>query len=161
MTTATKKKSAPLLKDSNASSMISIYTSASSSETKNHREILPSVLISRVRKGLAISELEELHKALEVPMEKLAPMIGVSLSTLHRRKAEKNLSTAESERVVRFARLYGKAVDVLETTENARLWLKSPQVGLSGETPLDYALTEIGAREVEDLLGRIQYGVYS
>jgi len=34
-------------------------------------------------------------------------------------------------------------------------------VGLGGETPLEYAETEVGAREVEDLLGRIEYGVYS
>jgi putative toxin-antitoxin system antitoxin component (TIGR02293 family) len=55
----------------------------------------------------------------------------------------------------------GKATEVLETKENARRWLGSAQVGLGGAIPLDYAETEVGAREVEDLLGRIEYGVYS
>jgi putative toxin-antitoxin system antitoxin component (TIGR02293 family) len=55
----------------------------------------------------------------------------------------------------------GKAVEVLESEENARQWLTSPQFGLGGEVPLEYAGTEVGAREVEDLLGRIEYGVYS
>ena len=55
----------------------------------------------------------------------------------------------------------GKAVEVMESEEHARQWLASPQVGLGGEVPLEYAETEVGAREVEDLLGRIEYGVYS
>ena len=45
--------------------------------------------------------------------------------------------------------------------EAARRWLSSPQVGLGGALPLEYAETEVGAREVENLLGRIEYGVYS
>jgi putative toxin-antitoxin system antitoxin component (TIGR02293 family) len=71
------------------------------------------------------------------------------------------LGAAESDRVVRFARLMGKAAEVMESEENARRWLTSPQFGLGGAVPLDYAETEVGAREVEDLLGRIEYGVYS
>jgi putative toxin-antitoxin system antitoxin component (TIGR02293 family) len=62
---------------------------------------------------------------------------------------------------VRFARLMGQAVEVMESEENARQWLTSPQVGLGGAVPLEYAETEVGAREVEDLLGRIEHGVYS
>ncbi|MGV3772845.1 MAG: antitoxin Xre/MbcA/ParS toxin-binding domain-containing protein, partial [Verrucomicrobiales bacterium] len=71
------------------------------------------------------------------------------------------LDREESDRVVRFARLFGLAVQVMESTEAARAWLNSPQYGLGGATPLDYAETEWGAREVEELLGRIEYGVYS
>jgi putative toxin-antitoxin system antitoxin component (TIGR02293 family) len=55
----------------------------------------------------------------------------------------------------------GKAVEVMETEDNARRWVNSPQVGLGGAIPLDFAETEVGAREVEDLLGRIEHGVYS
>ena len=55
----------------------------------------------------------------------------------------------------------GKALEVFESEEPARSWLNSPQVGLGGAVPLDYAETELGAREVEDLLSRIEYGVYS
>jgi putative toxin-antitoxin system antitoxin component (TIGR02293 family) len=57
--------------------------------------------------------------------------------------------------------LAGHAAEVLEGEDNARRWLTSPQHGLAGATPLDYATTEAGAREVEDLLGRIEFGVYS
>ena len=120
----------------------------------------PSRLIEVLHEGLPIRELQALQASLAVPMEKLAAMLGISKATLHRRKATGKLDRAESDRVVRFARLMGLAIEVMESPENARQWLSSPQVGLGGAVPLKYAETEFGAREVEDLLGRIEYGVY-
>jgi putative toxin-antitoxin system antitoxin component (TIGR02293 family) len=94
-------------------------------------------------------------------MDQLLPRLAISKATLHRRKAAGRLEPAESDRVLRFARLLGRAVEVMESEEAARQWLSAPQTGLGGAVPLDYAGTEVGAREVEDLLGRIEYGVYS
>ena len=124
-------------------------------------DFTPSKLVEVLRAGLPVQELNDLQATLEVPMEKLVPMLGISKATLHRRKAEGRLDQAESDRVIRFARLMGRAVEVLESEDNARQWLTSPQLGLGGAVPLEYAETEVGAREVEDLLGRIEYGVYS
>jgi putative toxin-antitoxin system antitoxin component (TIGR02293 family) len=120
-----------------------------------------SRMIAAIRTGLPIRELDELREKLNMPMEKLTAKLGISKATLHRRKATGRLGPEESDRLLRFARLLGRAVEVLESEQNARAWLSSPQVGLGGEVPLDYAETELGAREVEDLLGRIEYGVYS
>lgn len=108
-----------------------------------------------------MEELEVLRSSLDLPMDRLAPMLGISKATLHRRKAAGRLDPSESDRVVRFARLTGKAIDILESLQSARSWLTSPQFGLGGAIPLEYAETEVGAREVEDLLGRIEYGVFS
>jgi len=124
-------------------------------------EFAPSDLIKEIHAGLPIAELVNLQGRLGVPMETLAPLLGLSKATFHRRKTGGRLGPAESDRVVRFARLLGKAVEVMESEENARQWLTSPQFGLDGAVPLEYADTEVGAREVEDLLGRIEYGVYS
>ena len=124
-------------------------------------DFTPSKLIEVLRIGLPVQELYDLQASLDVPMEKLFPMLGISKATLHRRKAGGRLDQAESDRVVRFAKLMGKAVEVLESEENARQWLTAPQFGLGGAVPLEYAETEVGAREVEDLLGRIEHGVYS
>lgn len=120
-----------------------------------------SMLIEALKTGFVIEELEILRASLGLPMDRLAPMLGISKATLHRRKATGRLDPAESDRVLRFARLMGKAIEVLETEENARSWLTAPQYGLGGAVPLEYAGTEVGAREVEDLLGRIAYGVFS
>jgi len=120
-----------------------------------------AVLIKALKTGFAIEELEVLRASLNLPMERLARLLGISKATLHRRKAAGRLDPAESDRVLRFARLMGHAIEVLETQQNARSWLTSPQQGLGGAVPLEYARTEVGAREVEALLGRIAYGVYS
>ena len=62
---------------------------------------------------------------------------------------------------VRFAMLLSKAITVFGSQDEANKWLKSPQFGLGGAVPLDFAKSEVGAREVEKLLGRIEYGVYT
>lgn len=121
----------------------------------------PAHLIPLLKAGLPVQELNELQGYLAMPLDKLVPMLGISKATLHRRKSSGRLDVAESDRVVRYARLLGRAAVVMESLENGRRWLASPQVGLGGEVPLNFAQTEVGAREVEDLLGRIEYGVYS
>ena len=112
--------------------------------------------------GLPFRELQVLQTSLALPSEKLAPMLGTSKAAFHRSKgAASRLNSAVSDRVVRYARLLAFAVKVFGNQEDAKQWLKAPQFGLGGAVPLDYAKTEIGAREVETLLGRIQDGVYS
>jgi putative toxin-antitoxin system antitoxin component (TIGR02293 family) len=118
-------------------------------------------VVDAIREGLPVRELELLRHSLGIPMENLARRLGISKATLHRRKAQGRLAKDESDRVVRYARLMGKAMEVFENEQDARLWLSSPQFGLAGAVPLGYAETEAGAREVEDLLGRIEFGVYS
>jgi len=119
-------------------------------------------LVKVLEGGLPVAELNALQASLALPAEKLAPMLGISKATFHRRKGTgAKLNPAVSDRVVRFAKLLGKAVKVFGDMEDAKQWLNSPQFGLGGAVPLDYAKTEVGAREVENLLGRIEYGVYS
>lgn len=125
------------------------------------KQIAASLLIESIQKGLPIRELLELQESLDVEMGRLASLLGISKATLHRRKSQGRLDPAESDRVLRFARLVGKAITVFGGIEQARHWLNSPQFGLAGAIPLEYAQTEPGAREVENLLGRIEYGIYS
>jgi putative toxin-antitoxin system antitoxin component (TIGR02293 family) len=122
---------------------------------------LPDRLIDAIQGGLPWVELEALQEICGISLEKLAPVLGISKATLHRRKVEGRLGVEESDRVVRFARIMHAAIDSLETENNARQWLSTPQFGLGGAIPLHYAETEVGAREVEDLLLRVKYGVYS
>jgi putative toxin-antitoxin system antitoxin component (TIGR02293 family) len=121
----------------------------------------PTELIRRIQQGLRFRELETLQDSIDMPFEQLAAKLSISRSTLQRRKANGRLSPDESDKVMRFARLLEHATDVFGDVNKARAWLKFPQRGLGGAVPLDYAETEIGAREVDNLLGRIDYGVYS
>ena len=121
----------------------------------------PTELIRKIQKGLRFSELETLQNSIDLPFEQLAAQLAISRSTLQRRKVSGRLSPDESDRVMRYSRLVRQAADFFGDIEKARAWLKHPQYGLGGAVPLDYATTETGAREVENLLGRMKYGVYS
>jgi putative toxin-antitoxin system antitoxin component (TIGR02293 family) len=125
------------------------------------KSVHPHQLIRSVRQGLPFRELERLQEDIEMPLEQLARKLAISRSTLQRRKAAGRLSPEESDKVIRFSRLLRHAAKVFGSLANARLWLKFPQRGLGGAVPLDYAETEVGAREVNNLIGRIEYSVYS
>jgi len=121
----------------------------------------PKQTVERLRRGLPVSVFEELRSALEVPTRALADTTNIAPRTLARRKGEGRLRKDESERVLRICALFERASEVLEDRDAARQWLKSPKRALGGHTPLEYADTEPGAREVEALLTRLEYGVFS
>lgn len=118
-------------------------------------------LITRVREGLPMAEFQAAREMLGVNEERLATLLGMSRATLHRRKKSGHLDRAESDRLVRYARLFSRASSALGGVAGARSWLSAPARAFHGECPLDYADTEIGAREVEALLGRLEHGVFS
>lgn len=117
--------------------------------------------IVQIHAGLSFRAVQNLQRALDVPMEKVASVLGMSRATLHRRKIQGKIDKGESEKLVRYQRLLKKAEDVFGDATAAREWLTNKQAGLGNAVPLEFAKTEIGAREVENLLGRIEYGVYS
>ncbi len=129
--------------------------------TKALLEQSPRQLIKRVEAGLPFGDLETLGKSLDLSLDRLSSLIGIARATLHRRKQDGHLQVQESDRVIRYERLFAQATSVFGSKEQALGWLRSPQRGLGGAIPLEYARTEVGAREVEKLLGRIDYGVYS
>ena len=118
-------------------------------------------LISQIKKGLPLEIFEKLCKNLGIPEKELCRVLKIPPSTLARRKKSGQLSFEESERVFRIGRLYDKAVEVFKKPELSRKWFKEPAWALGDVTPLDYSDTELGAKEVDDLLGRIDHGVFT
>ena len=120
-----------------------------------------NVLIKNIKRGLPVSSFEKIKKELDVPADILASTVNIASRTLARRKKEGRFHPDESERVLRIASLFDRALQVLHNQNRVQLWFKSPQKALGGKTPLEYADTEPGAREVEDLLGRLEHGVFT
>ncbi len=81
----------------------------------------------------------------------------VSPASFKRRKGV--LNPQESERVERLARVYATALDVWGDEEDARQFLFSPHTLLNGQKPIDLAFTELGARQVEQILEKLRYGL--
>jgi putative toxin-antitoxin system antitoxin component (TIGR02293 family) len=125
------------------------------------REPEAAYVIAKVRDGLPMEEFHSMRKMLAITEERLAGLLGMSRATLHRRKKSGSLDRTESDRLIRFARLFSRASEALGGTAGACSWLNAPAIAFGGEHPLDFADTEIGAREVEALLGRIEHGVFS
>jgi putative toxin-antitoxin system antitoxin component (TIGR02293 family) len=92
----------------------------------------------------------------------LASVIGIPERTLARRRAAGRLEPDESERLLRVAILFEKCVDLFEGDVKAAVnWLTSAKKALNGQAPVLYARTELGAREVENLIGRLDHGIFS
>lgn len=116
----------------------------------------------RVEEGLPVMDVVAFGKQAGFSTEELARLIHIPPRTYARRVASRSrLKVPEGERAVRLMRLYDRARQVFGTNENTRGWLSSRLRALGGRTPLEFAQTEPGAREVENLLGRIEHGVFS
>lgn len=121
----------------------------------------PTELVAAVREGLPAQRFNALKELLDVSSGTLADVVGITPSTLSRRRKRGVFNKEESERILRIARLVLRAIEVLDGRDNARKWLTEPVRALGGEVPLEFADTEPGAREVERLLLRLEHGVYS
>ena len=122
----------------------------------------PADLAKLVRKGLPAGSIRALAGKLHLGNSVLSSKLGIPQRTLTRRLSQGSLLTSdESDRTVRMARVYASAVEMIGEQEKAVEWLRTPNRALGGEKPLDQLDTDLGARMVEDVLGRIAYGVYS
>ena len=117
-------------------------------------------ILAKVRSGLPYSVVETLIEALRSQRE-LSQAVGIPATTLARRKRAGRLTPAESDRTVRIARVVDMSRVLMRgDLEAARRWLTMPHDLLDGESPLQRASTETGARDVEQLVGRLRHGVF-
>ena len=119
-------------------------------------------LLKSVEEGLSFSAFERFQRNIELPVAVLTALVQIPLRTLTRRKEQGRLQPDESDRLVRASRIFGKALELFEgDPEAARSWLSGSQTALGGAIPLNIAKSELGAREVENLIGRLEHGVFS
>lgn len=131
----------------------------------NVRPGRPLNIVEMVRKGLSMDSGTKLAKHLGLEPKVLFILyLGMSRSTVSRRgkQAKPRLNPVESDKLVRYARLLGQAARLMDGDKvAAQEWLDSPSDALGGQTPLECATTEIGARRVEDLITSLEYGMFN
>lgn len=120
-----------------------------------------SDLVDIVRSGLPHSSLAAVMAVLHLSADSLSTALALPKRTLSRRKRQDRLTADESDRLMRLARVAAHAIGVLGTSEKAANWLKKPNRALGSVTPLSQMDTEAGVRMVEQVLGRIEHGVFS
>jgi putative toxin-antitoxin system antitoxin component (TIGR02293 family) len=119
-------------------------------------------LIRQIENGFSFQALQKLQSHIGIGLPILASVLGMPERTLARRKSAGLLAPDESERLLRISDIFEKSVELFDgDLAAASAWLTTPKAALNNEQPLVYARTELGAREVENLLGRLEHGVFS
>ena len=119
-------------------------------------------LVRQIERGLPFKAVETLAVVSGLEVALIGSTIGIPERTMARRKSVGRLSPDESDRLLRVSHIFEKAVELYEgDVGGAVTWLRSPKKALGRQTPLAYLRTELGAREVENLIGRLEYGVFT
>lgn len=117
-------------------------------------------LLRRIEAGLPYRSWEAFLRNSELGRAELIDLVRIPPRTLTRRKERGRLEPDESDRLARAARVFGGAILLFEgDAQGARRWFTSPQIALGGARPIDYAASDVGAREVEALIGRLEHGI--
>lgn len=118
--------------------------------------------VEMVRQGLPYQAVLSAGQWLRLTEDRTVTWLGIPKRTAARRKATRGrLRSAESERLLRLARVAAMAADVLGTREKAVQWMERPNRALGGEVPVRLLDTDLGSQKVLDVLGRIEHGVVS
>jgi len=119
-------------------------------------------LIGAIEQGLPFESIDRFQAMTGLSLSEITELLGIHSRTVSRRREKGKLDQSESERLLRMSDLYRQANALFEGNEaGARSWLKQPQRALRGQSPWEYAKTEVGARRVEQLIGQLEHGVFS
>jgi putative toxin-antitoxin system antitoxin component (TIGR02293 family) len=119
-------------------------------------------LIGLLLSGLPWSSVTNFVQNSGFSPSEVAHFVRVPERTFARRRESGFLEPAESERLLRLADVFARALRLFDGDRDAaRRWLTSPVKGLGNSKPIDYAQTELGASEVRNLMGRLEHGVFS
>ncbi len=117
-------------------------------------------LVQKINAGFSFQALERFSRNSELSKEELARLVHIPVRTLSRRKRQGRLLPDESDRLLRISRVFACALALFEGDRHAaREWLATAREAFGGNSALEFAGTEIGAREVEALIGRLEYGI--
>jgi putative toxin-antitoxin system antitoxin component (TIGR02293 family) len=126
------------------------------------RQLETAQLFEKVRIGFSYKALERFQSNISLSNEALSELVQIKKRTLARRKETGRLTSNESDRLLRVARVFGKVLALFDgDIDAARTWFSTPAPALDNRSPRDLSNTELGSREVAKLVGRLEHGVFS
>jgi putative toxin-antitoxin system antitoxin component (TIGR02293 family) len=130
--------------------------------TPDGRLVFPDGMVSMkiVKQGIPFVSLQHFARHVGETDNTVLAKIGVTGGTVDRRRKAEILKPDESDRLYRLARVTEMAERVLEDPIKARDWLKTKNRALGGVTPFSLLDNEPGVAMVEDVLNRVEFGVY-
>jgi putative toxin-antitoxin system antitoxin component (TIGR02293 family) len=114
-----------------------------------------------VREGVSKKNLESLKSKTNLDYDKLSTILLTNRATLINKKGAEHFSVALSERIVSIADLYSYGFSVFEDEAKFNEWVFRPNKALGGKQPFELLDNYFGREEIKNVIGRIDYGVYS
>jgi putative toxin-antitoxin system antitoxin component (TIGR02293 family) len=121
-------------------------------------------LIACIEAGIAARVITHLPSALAATRTQVADLLGISdkrFQRLGKASLHDALNRHVGERLIRILQVRQKAVDTLEDEDRALAWLQEANPAFAQRTPILHARTELGCRQIENELNRIEHGVFS
>lgn len=122
------------------------------------QSVSPTVIRAAITTGLPRDAFNRLKDLIGVSGEELSAVVRIPPRTVARRERFK---PEESERILRVAAVFQRAIEVLGSLDTARRWFTAPKRALGHQTPMQFSDTQPGAEEVSRLLGRLEHGVFA
>jgi putative toxin-antitoxin system antitoxin component (TIGR02293 family) len=116
-------------------------------------------LVRLVRRGLPTQAVDHFLAASRLSFNAIERHVMARRTFKRRQDADQRLDPAESDRLLRLVTMVAAAEDTFGNFDKALAWLSRENRTLDGQTPLSLADTDLGARSVETLLGRIGHGL--
>jgi len=116
-------------------------------------------LVRLVRRGVPTRAVDHFLRASNLTFNAIESHVMARRTFKRRQDAAQPLDPGESDRLVRLVRVVATAEETFGDAEKALIWLSRENRALDGLTPLSLADTDLGARSVETLLGRIGHGI--
>jgi putative toxin-antitoxin system antitoxin component (TIGR02293 family) len=111
--------------------------------------------------GLSKNDLVQLKDKSGLGYDQLADVLSAARTTLINKKGTERFSRDLSERILSLADIYSYGYKVFEEVAAFNEWIDTPNAALGGKKPFDLLNNQFGREEIKNLIGRIEYGVYS
>lgn len=138
---------------------ISIIFSGTVKKPESH--MTPIEKMERLKIGISKNELESLKNRAKLDYDRLAKLLSVTRATLINKASSEKYSSVLSERIIGLADIYSYGYDVFEDENKFNQWMFKPNRALGGKTPFDVCDNQFGREEVRNIIGRIEFGIYS
>ncbi len=121
----------------------------------------PQQSINKSREGIDKIRATKLAEMLNLSIAEICAILHISERTWQRYNFNDKLSPEASEKIIMLANLAKHGEAVFESLKGFNKWLKSNPEILNRETPLSYLDTAFGFQHIDNILGRIEHGIYS
>jgi len=115
----------------------------------------------QIEQGIPLGVLEDFSAYSGITLKDLLEVVIPPRTLKHRRQRQEPLNLDESDRLARVARIYELGVKVFGDTAKASRWLSKPKIRFDERSPLSMMRTEMGGRQVEEMLIQIDEGIFA